>query len=982
MDEERQRALVGRDREIGELDHALERLAGGEPWSLQIAGEPGIGKSRLLAELRRRGEARGYLVLDGRAAEFERDIPLGVIVDALNDYLGALDPPLLRTLDDDVLAELASVFPALPRTELSPAARVQGADRYRLHYAIRAVLERLARRQPVVLALDDVHWADAASIEVLSHLLRRFQGPLLTALTYRHLPSRLLAAIDSASRSGQGTRVQLAPLGPEDAGRLIGGDADEATRARVYRESGGNPFYIEQLARTSGRAVSGGMGSLAPGEAVPRAVLAAIREELITISEEGRRALGAAAVAGESFEPELIAAIAERSLPEVLTAIDELLRFDFIRPTDAPRRFRFRHPIVRRAVYDGMPRGWRIGAHSRAAAALAAAHASPNIRAHHVESSALVGDEPAITLLIEAGRDAAPRAPETAGRWLLAATRLLPAGDDPARRLDLLSEAADALTSAGIYDQALGILDEAMNLVPGDHLSTRAELVTGIAFARRMSGRPLDSRNLVARTLRELPAGSPAASALTLDLAIDHHWRGEFADMQALARDVLERSASEGDALLRCWAAALCSLAATSLGRPDDGRADLRTALEALGTLPDERLAERIEAAGYIAQAASALECIDDMLACARRGVELARTTGQAPYVPGLLVIEVNALLMKGRVAEAVLVSETATDAALLTGNDQFAVWALWSDASACSAAGDTERALASARDAMACSELVGETFFSNLSRLHLAAALHAAGDAAGAAVQLTTFEGESDRRLLDVRGGQGWELLVRTQLALGELAAAAESATVAQARAEATGLPQRMATAACARASVLLAEGDPDAAIAVAGPAIALAESAGNPLLGARARTLVGTGLGRGGETEEAIAELETAERTLSGLGAVRDAAAAAQELRRLGRRAPRRMRDPARLPGLGILSPREQEVAALVSAGKRNRDIASALFLSEKTVESHLSRIYDKLGVRSRAALAASVTTDREAPPRARARGPRAGGRGEDGL
>ena len=88
---------------------------GGEPWFVQIVGEPGIGKSRLLAELCRRGEDRGYLVLDGRAAEFERDIPFGLIVDALNDYLGSLEPAVLRALDEDVLRELASVFPSLPR---------------------------------------------------------------------------------------------------------------------------------------------------------------------------------------------------------------------------------------------------------------------------------------------------------------------------------------------------------------------------------------------------------------------------------------------------------------------------------------------------------------------------------------------------------------------------------------------------------------------------------------------------------------------------------------------------------------------------------------------------------------------------------------------------------------------------------------------------------------------------------------------------
>jgi len=140
-------ALVGRGRELAEIEGALDQLTGGQPWLVQIAGEPGIGKSRLLAELCRSGEERGYLVLEGRAAEFERDIPFGLIVDALNDYLGSLEPSLLRALDEAVVAELASVFPAVPRYERLTPLRDDTAERYRLHYAIRTVLEKRTPRR-------------------------------------------------------------------------------------------------------------------------------------------------------------------------------------------------------------------------------------------------------------------------------------------------------------------------------------------------------------------------------------------------------------------------------------------------------------------------------------------------------------------------------------------------------------------------------------------------------------------------------------------------------------------------------------------------------------------------------------------------------------------------------------------------------------------------------------------------------------------
>jgi ATP/maltotriose-dependent transcriptional regulator MalT len=957
MDARDLHALVGRDNELAELQSALDRLAAGEPWLVQIVGEPGIGKSRLLADLCRRGEERGYLVLDGRAAEFERDIPFGLIVDALNDYLASLDPEMLCALDGDPLRQLGAIFPSLPRADPT-AQRGEGAERYRLHYAVRSVLERLTERQPMVFALDDVHWADAASVEMLTHLLRRTRGPLLTAIAYRPGPSRLLAALEGSARGGRGSRLELAPLTPEQAAQLAGPEIDPATHALLFRESGGNPFYIEQLSRTTHLKELGQAQHLrgSPG-VVPRAVIAAITEELLAVTAQARLVVDAAAVAGEPFEPELLAEIAELDVPPVLAALDELLSADLIRSTDAPRRFRFRHPIVRRAVIDRMPRGWQIGAHARAASALAAVHAPASVRAHHVEGSATIGDEAAIALLVDAGREAARRAPEAAGRWLLAATSLLPPHDRGDRRLSLLTEAASALTFAGAYDDALDVLSTASDLLPDERVGERADLVAKIALASRMNGRPFESRPLVAQTLQSLPPDCERALALTLELALDHYWRGEFAQMHEIAGHVSARALPRGHELLACWAAALCSLASSATNRFDDALAELRIAEMSFEAVSDEQLAERIDVAGYVAQAASTLERIDHALAHARRGQRVAQTTGQSPLIPGLFVLETNALFMQGRIAEAVAVADMAADSAVLTGNDQVAIWALWADAMVCSSAGDTARGLMSAREALVRSERVSETYFSSLSRLHLAAALQAAGDPKAARVELAAFEAGSDQRLLDLRGAHGWDLLIRAQLALGELDAAAAASATAESRARATGLPHRTAAALCGRAAVLLARGEGTPSAELAREAMSLADRAGNPLLSARARAVLGAALARAGDTDEAIAELERAERSLQECGALREAAAATLELRRLGRRRPRRLASDAGPAGTSALSARELEVATLVAAGQRNREVAAALFLSEKTVESHLARIYDKLGVRSRAALATII-------------------------
>src|SRR5215467_11375737 len=125
----RSRVLVGRASELAELDRGLDRLGAGKPWFVQIAGEPGIGKSRLLLELARRAETRGYLVLAGRAAEFEQDLPFAVLRDACDDYLGSIDRELLRSLRPDTLSELAAVFPSVS-ANAEAAPRGQGEDRY------------------------------------------------------------------------------------------------------------------------------------------------------------------------------------------------------------------------------------------------------------------------------------------------------------------------------------------------------------------------------------------------------------------------------------------------------------------------------------------------------------------------------------------------------------------------------------------------------------------------------------------------------------------------------------------------------------------------------------------------------------------------------------------------------------------------------------------------------------------------------------
>jgi DNA-binding CsgD family transcriptional regulator len=958
--------LVGRADALAELERGLDRLRDRKPWFLQIVGEPGIGKSRLLLELGQRAEARGYLVLEGRAAEFEHDLPFAVVRDACNDYLGSIDRDVLDSLGPDVLSELAAVFPSLDAViDEVPPSREPGVDRWRTQYSIRSLLERIAARKPIVVALDDVHWADAASVEVIAHLLRRFRGPLFCALATRQRPARLAVVLDTAARGGDGGWIELAPLSAEEAEGLMNPVLDVDARAALYRQSGGNPFYLEQLSR-AGTPVLGrrGLAITHPSDewSPPAAVSASIRNELGGLSPEARVTLDAAAITGEAFEAQLVAAIAERPERQTLDALDALLAVDFIRPTDAPRRFRFRHPIVRRVVYDELPRAWRLGAHARAARALTGAHAPATEAALHIERSAAAGDERTIGLLIDAARAAAPRAPLTAGRWLRTALRLLPPEFDPAERLRLLVEAAGALASAGADEESVAEFEQALALVPPDQVRARADLIAKLAEARRRSGLPFESRALLASAL-ESPdeLGGPVARAVRLELAIDHYWHGEFGPLRPLAEQLLEDARDRNDSSMVGIAAALRSLANTAEQRTDDALTDLAEAEAALSELTDEQLADRVYLGVYIGLAALRLERVEDVLTHVRRCYEVARVTGQDAMVHPWLCMTAAARVLKGDLAQAGRDADEAIDTAPLPGENWRTIWALEADVMAAFWVGDVERALRSATDMVAGSERSADRFLSPAAHVQLGAALYLSGDFAGAARELSAFHDGRGPNLLDLHAGFGWELLTRARLALGELDAADEVSARAEIRAEMSGLLLQQASARCARGSVLLARGQAGPAIDAARDAAQIAAKAGNPLIGARATMLAGRALTAAGNRGAAIAELEAAEAELFACGATREADAAARELRRLGKRVLRRSRSGGAGTGIRALSAREREVAELVAGGKTNKDVAASLYLSEKTIESHLARIYDKLEVHSRVALTAIIVRDR---------------------
>ena len=264
---------------------------------------------------------------------------------------------------------------------------------------------------------------------------------------------------------------------------------------------------------------------------MPAAVAGAIAGELESLSLDPRaRCWTAAAVAGEPFEPDLAAAIGELGEADGLTALDDLLDLDLVRPTQVPRRFIFRHPLVRQAVYESTRGGWRLAAHARAADALAAPRrrAPPSARTTS-SSRRRQGDQEAIEILLEAGRAAAPRAPGAAARWFEAALRLLPSDDTDAPggvRVAL----ASAQRSLGELDRCRATLLEALGAAARRVRRPPSRADDPVRGGRALAGPPRRRASPAGARLGggAATASTAAAAALQIELAVDGIYELDF----------------------------------------------------------------------------------------------------------------------------------------------------------------------------------------------------------------------------------------------------------------------------------------------------------------------------------------------------------------------------------------------------------------------------------------------------------------------
>lgn len=948
------RSFIGRERELELFGRALVQLDCGHVQMMYVTGEPGIGKTRLLAQFAESARNRERLVLVGRACESGRPA-LGSLTTALDGHIAHL-PADVKPLgaQSNRLQLLSAVFPALS-SSASPSARV---ERNQLRDAMLELLESLAEAG-LVLLLDDMHWADEDTLAVLEQLLDCPGVPAILVLAYRkrQVSPALRALIAAAARRSADGQIELGPLSKGEAHLLLGAHGSDAWHHAVYERSGGNPLYLKALAHST--LPRGPSGELTVN-GLPPAVEAALLLELDRLTPEVELVAHAAAIFVEPFDAALVAEICDLSEAKVFAAIDEMFDHDLVRPvTAATPRFEFRHLVVRQVFYQSSHPRWRFAAHARAARALARRGVPVTTQAYHVARAALHDHDAAVTLLNEAATALRFQAPATAAEWLETALNLLRREEQGFERAKLMLHLAVNLGAAGNLKKCRDILHDMLHLLPLDQVRLRAEAVAWCALVDRYLCLPAEGHALLTKELPRLSSqDSLEAAELMFQLACIELIDGSVAECSRLAAHIVVIASELNDQPLECAGYGLAAVSEFLEQNVPLATTHLSKATHILDGLLDSELVQWLEVTVWVGWSALFLDQPDEALRHLDRGLALARARGQHIVVPGLLIGRAVALRAGGRLDEAGHCAEEAAELAELIGcGEQYAA-ALAVKCLTLTAAGRLDEALHIGGLAVG-HRTVGRSgrisWLAALPARALAEARLAAGDHDGCIALAATVGGKS------MLGADPWsqiawyEMLTRAAVQGRCLDAAAEWADRAGVMARFLGLPGPTGLAKLAEAHLALVS----ASVQAVEPAMAAASALSTASLTIdvlRARLAIGRALASNGQVDDAAAEMIAIESAAKACGAFHLADLAVTERDRL---APKLSRVGAKEHDARIaaLTPRQKQIAAMVADGLTNRQIARNLCVTEKTVEMHLSKIFTKLEVSTRTAVASVI-------------------------
>jgi len=923
--------VVGRDREMAAIAAFLNAVPSG-PAGLVLEGEAGIGKTTVWSAGAALASGRSYAVLSSRPAESEAALSFAALGDLLDGFLdealAVLPPPQRRALEVALLLADPAGSP--------PGQRAVGV-------AFLGVIRHLCASRPVVLAIDDLQWLDVPSARALEFAVRRLS----------HEPAGLLASARDqgderpapAAWTGlPAERLTRLGVGPLALGafqavlRASGGRGlSRLTIRRLFDASAGNPFYGLELARLLQRA------GIEPSPEEPLPVPADLRAVLSTrlaaLGVEARDALLVTSCLRSPTATTLEQASGPTALAALWTAADQgVVEFE-------GARIRFTHPLFASAIYSGAPPGRRREVHRRLG------EIAPNVeeRARHLALSAEGPDEYVAAALDEAARAAAARgAPAAAAELAELACALSPPGRLPAR-WRRRAAAGGYLFRGGDTARARRHLEALVEEMPSG--PDRAEALLVLANILRHDAGDVATLAMLRQALNEALTGSMLQARIHLEIARTSNDTGECA-RHVEAGLVLAEHAGDlgltGEALVQklyldFWA----------------GRG--------LGVELAERAME-LERAGWKSsrvedRAALALGwCLEqaDRFDEARRwfneALQAAREEGDDSSLPSVLahMAELECWVGNWPAAERYAADSWKVDEQVeqrARHSERLYVRALI-DAHL----GRVDAARAEAEEGLSFSNTAGDTWLVMLVSGVLGFAELTAGNLGQAEASLSRAVDLSDRIGLKVPVFRVQANHIEAVIGLGDLEQAATLLGRLDEFGHATAQPWTLATAARCRALLLAARGDTDGAVGALELALGYHADLAMPFELGRTLLIMGQVQRRAKRKRIAKEHLQRALGIFESLPAPPWADRARSELARLG------LPPPAPL----ALTATEARVADLAAAGHTNRQVGQALFLSPRTVEANLARIYRKLGISSRAELGAAMArTEAPRPP-----------------
>lgn len=904
---------VSRPEEFGAVRDLLASAHAG-PSALAVAGEAGIGKTTVWFAGVEQAREQGFRVLSARANETEAVLAYAAVADLLADVEPAvLDelPPVQRIAVDRILLRAG-------QDGVDTDQRVAAA-------ALVSVVAALTANSPVLLAIDDVQWLDSTSRAVIEFAARRLTGPVAVFVTESTDSEQAMAAPWLQLNEPDAVRRRrVRPLSLGGVHTLItarlGRSLPRATVVRITEASGGNPFYAAELA------------SAVDGQPGADAVLPATLAELMALrtgsfDDDAREVLLTAAAVAEPTV-DLLAAATGRPVDAVVTALEHAERERVV--TLDGNRVRFSHPLLARGVYTQASAGQRRRIHR----ALAQLESLTELKARHMALAAVSSDPEVLHALDAAAESARARgAPAAAAELLDMAIRL--GGDTPARRL----AAARNHLQAGDTGTARNLLAATVGALPtGPLRAVGLLLLAGIAM---YSNRYRDAVAHLEDARASAAGVHPLLVRVLMMLSVVQSMDGRFDDGQASGQQALAHAETLGDASLLSQVLASQVTMKWARGEgPDEATLDRAVESEDLTEDIPFYLSASAVRSLMTAWAGRLDEAWEQMTSVRRRYAERADEGGLMAVAGYSALIE----MWRGNFGAAMVIAEEAFERGEQLGGEYINLVPLMIRAVVAAHAGNEADARRDAAAALAIAERLGSKRMTQWPVMTLGFLAVSTGDYAAALDALTPLL-PGDHRAPNTEIMEGWFLpdAVEAMVGLGRLAEAEPLIDALARDGRRLDRPWMLAVGGRCRGMWLSARGELDAALAVTHAAMAEHDRLPMPFERARTQLLLGQLQRRQRQKQSAAASMGEALRVFEELGAVLWADRARAELARTN----------VTRGATSGLTPSEQRIAELAASGMTNRDVAAALFISPKTVEHNLGRVYRKLGIRTRAEL-----------------------------